>query len=227
MSKIKLAIADDNKMFREATIKLIETERDLEVILEADNGKQLLEQLQTITPDIILMDIQMNVMDGFEATKAVNELYPTIKIIALTLCDNGNNITEMYKLGVQSLIGKEEHYDELFFAIRAVNNGGCYMTTKCKEIIQSKLNEQLLKDDSKDISILKKLTPAELKVLWYVSQFKSVKEIAELLSRSPNTVNNHEVNIRQKLNIHGKSSLLQYALNIKERLIFANGEVKF
>jgi DNA-binding NarL/FixJ family response regulator len=143
MSKIKLAIADDHKTFRKAVIKLIETEKDLEVVLEAENGKQLLELLLTkVTPDIILMDIQMTVMDGFEATRAVNELYPTIKIIALTLYDNGANIMEMYKLGVQSLIGKEEHYGELFFAIRAVNNGGCYMTTKCKEIIQSKLTEQ-------------------------------------------------------------------------------------
>jgi len=227
MSKIKLAIADDNKIFREATIKLIETERDLEVILEADNGKQLLEQLQTITPDIILMDIQMNVMDGFEATKAVNELYPTIKIIILTLDDNGANIIEMYRLGVQSLIGKEEHYNELFFAIRTVGNGGCYMTTTCKEIIRSKLNEQPLKDFSKNFSTLKQLTAAELKVLWYVSQFKTVREIAELLCISPNTVNNHEGNIRHKLNIQGKSSLLQYALNIKEKLIFGNREVKF
>ena len=226
MSKIKLAIVDDHKMFRESTVKLIETEKDLEVVLEAENGMQLLEQLKTITPDIILMDIQMNVMDGFEATKVVNELYPTIKIIVLTLYDNGTNIIDMYRLGVQSLIGKEEHYNELFLAVKTVSNGGCYMTTTCKEIIQAKLNEYTLNDNSKDVSALAHLTITELKVLWYVSQIKSVKEIAGLLSISPNTVNNHEVNIRHKLNIHGKNSLLQQALNVKERLIFANGEVK-
>ncbi|MDZ4810039.1 MAG: response regulator transcription factor [Bacteroidota bacterium] len=72
MNKIKLAIADDHKWFRKSIIKLIVTENDLDVVLEAENGKHLLEQLQTITPDIILMDIQMTVMDGFEATKAAH-----------------------------------------------------------------------------------------------------------------------------------------------------------
>lgn len=77
MSTIKLAIVDDDKIFRESIIKLIGTDKDLEVVLEASNGKQLLEQLKTTTPDIILLGIQMNVMDGFEATKKVNELTAT------------------------------------------------------------------------------------------------------------------------------------------------------
>lgn len=226
MSKIRIAIADDHKIFRESIIKLIATDEDLEVILEAENGKQLLEQLKTITPDIILMDIQMDVMDGFEATRQINELYPSIKVIILTLYDNEANIIEMYRLGIQSLIGKEEHYDELFLAIKTVSTGGCYMTTTCKEIIQQKLNEYKLNNCSKDTSTLTQLTAMELKVLWHVVQFKTVREIAELLSISPNTVNNHEVNIRRKLGIHGKNSLLQYALNIKQNLIFVNGEIE-
>ncbi len=227
MSKIKLAIVDDHKGLRESIIKLIETDTDLEVVLEAENGSQLLGQLKTVTPDIILMDIQMDVMDGFEATKKVNELYPDIKIIVLTLYDNEANIIEMYRLGVQSLIGKEDHYNELFMAIKTVSNGGCYTTTMCKEIIQAKLNEYTLNNNSKDISALSQLTATELIVLWYVSQFKTVKEIAELLSTSPNTINNHEANIRHKLTLRGKNSLLQYALSIKERLIFVEGVVNF
>jgi DNA-binding NarL/FixJ family response regulator len=226
MRKIRIAIADDHKMFRESITKLIATDEDMEVILEAESGKQLLEQLKTRTPDIVLMDIQMEEMDGFEATKKVNELYPTIKIIILTLYDNESNIIEMYRLGVQSLIGKEEHFNELFLAIRTVSNGGCYMTATCKEIIQQKLNEYKLNNCSKDTSTLTQLTAMELKVLWHVVQFKTVREIAELLSISPNTVNNHEVNIRRKLGIHGKNSLLQYALNIKQNLIFVNGEIE-
>jgi DNA-binding NarL/FixJ family response regulator len=226
MRKIRIAIADDHKMFRESITKLIATDEDMEVILEAESGKQLLEQLKTITPDIVLMDIQMEEMDGFEATKKVNELYPTIKIIILTLYDNESNIIEMYRLGVQSLIGKEEHFNELFLAIRTVSNGGCYMTATCKEIIQQKLNEYKLNNCSKDTSTLTQLTAMELKVFWYVSQFKTVKEIAELLYTSPSTINNHEFNIRQKLALRGKNSLLQYALSFKDRLIFVKGAVK-
>jgi DNA-binding NarL/FixJ family response regulator len=141
ISKVKLAVVDDQKMFRKSIIKLLETDQNLEVVLEAENGKQLLEQLKTVTPDIILMDIQMNAMDGFEATKKVHELYPDLKIIELSLNDNEANIIEMYRLGVQSIIAKEENQNELFMAIKAVSNGGCYTTSICQKIIQEKLNE--------------------------------------------------------------------------------------
>lgn len=227
MSKIKLAVVDDSKSFRESIIRLIEPDTNLEVVLEVENGRQLLEKLQNITPDIILMDIQMAEMDGFEATKKVNELYPDLKIIVLTVYDNEINIIEMYRLGVQSLIRKEEHYEELFAAIKTVSDGGCYMTTTCKKVIQAKLNDYALNNNSISTSALTKLTSTELKVLWYVSQFNTIKEIADLLSISPSTINNHEANIRQKLNIRGKSSLLQYALSVKEKLIFVKGGVKF
>ncbi|MCX8489456.1 MAG: response regulator transcription factor [Cyclobacteriaceae bacterium] len=96
MTKIKIAIVDDNKQFRNAIKTLFKTERDLEIILEADNGARLLEQLETEQPEIILMDIRMPKMNGIETSKKVIELYPQIKIITFSQYDYESNIVQMY-----------------------------------------------------------------------------------------------------------------------------------
>ena len=139
MSKIKIAIVDDNKQFRRAIRVLFKTELDLEIIVEADNGVHLLEQLKTDQPDIILMDIRMPRMNGIEASRKVRELYPKIKIITFSQYDCEANIVEMFIIGVKSFIGKDDSPDELLRAIRTVSTSGSYMTDLATEIIQRKL----------------------------------------------------------------------------------------
>lgn len=127
MTKINLAIADDCEQFRKAIIRLIHLENDLEVSFEAENGLHLLEELKNKTPDVILMDISMPVMNGIEATDKIKELYPDLKIIAYSQYDIEANISQMYIHGVESFIGKEDDPQELFKAIRIVHirNGIC------------------------------------------------------------------------------------------------------
>lgn len=108
MTKIKLALAEDHKEFRKAIKRLIHLEGDLEVILEAENGLHLLDQLKAKTPNIILMDIRMPKMNGIEATVRIKEEYPEIKIIAFSQYDQEENIIEMNIHGVKSFIGKED-----------------------------------------------------------------------------------------------------------------------
>jgi two-component system NarL family response regulator len=230
MSKIKIAIADDNKQFRRAIKALFKTERDFEIILEADNGVHLLEQLKTEQPDIVLMDIRMPRMDGIEASKKVKEIYPNIKIITFSQYDYESNIVEMYAIGVKSFIGKGDSPDELFKAIRTVHTSGSYMTDLATGIIQRRLAYKAKESNNIQVDFdctpLLKLTQRELEVLWHVSQLKSMKEIAELLFISLPTVNNHEANIRHKLNIHGANSLQRYSLSAKDKLICADGIVE-
>lgn len=124
MTKIKLAIADDSEKFRKAIIRLIHFEHDLEVILEAENGVDLITQLETGSPDVILMDIRMPVMDGIVATDKIKQLYPHLKIIAYSQYDQEENIIKMNIHGVKSFIGKEDEPEELLKAIRIVHDGG-------------------------------------------------------------------------------------------------------
>ena len=224
MDKIKIAIADDHKDIRKALNIAFNTEKSLEVVLTAENGIDLLEKLQRVKPEIIIMDIRMPKMDGIEATDQVLALYPNIKIIAYSQYDYESNIIKMYTHGVRSFVGKEDGTDELFKAIKIVADGGAYLTENAFEIIQRNLIGIQSKDF--DCSSLLKLSQRELEVLWHVSQLKSVKEIAELLFISLPTVNNHEANIRHKLNVHGANSLQQYSLNVKDKLILIDGIIK-
>jgi DNA-binding NarL/FixJ family response regulator len=227
MKKIKLAIADDHLELHQAVTLLLNTQADFEIVLHAENGLDLLEKLEIFKPDIVLMDIKMPKMNGIEATDKVLEQYPEIKIIAFSLYDNEANIVDMYLHGVKSFIGKEDPNQELFKAIRIVYDGGAYMTELSISIVQKHLTDISKNHNSQfDNHLVMQLSDAELKVLWHTCQHKSIKEIAEALFVSHHTVNNHHYNIRHKLNIQGRSSLLRYALSIKERLIMVDGKVK-
>lgn len=225
--KIKIAIAEDHEMARMALTRFLHTEDDFTVVLQACNGLELLEKLRLVRPDIILMDIRMPLMDGFEATGQVLPLYPEIKIIALSQYDFEENIVDMYLLGVKSFIGKEDSPNELLRAIRTVYGGGAYMTDLSISIVQKHLSN-ISKNPQKDFDsrAISQLSHAELKVLWHTSHHKSTKEIAETLFISWHTVSNHQAAIRHKLNITGRNSLLRYALNVKDILTMIDGRVE-
>jgi DNA-binding NarL/FixJ family response regulator len=227
MSKIKLAIAEDYKPFRHRIVEVLNQEVDFEVVLQADNGKELLENLETMQPDIVLMDIRMPVMDGIEATDKIRRAYPQIKIIAFSQYDDEGNIIEMNIHGVKSFIGKNDDIEELLKAIRIVYIGGAYMTEHAARIVQNHLRSVALQAENEvtlpEIEHLTKLSDLELEILWHVSCHKSMKEIATIFSVSPNTINNREAGLRKKLNLNGKGKLLEYALSIKRHLRQLNG----
>lgn len=203
MSKIKLAIADDSEKVRKAIIRLIQLENDLEVILEAENGLHLLEQLRTTTPDVILMDIRMPVMNGIEATDYIKKLYPDQKIIAFSQYDQEENIIEMNIHGVKSFIGKGDDIEELFKAIRIVHDGGIYMTTRSAQIVQN-----YLKRATAETKCPYELTEQESKLLKGICQGLSSTELAELIHKSPRTVEKYRLDLYKKFNVTNKEQLI-------------------
>src|SRR5882724_10682819 len=116
---IKIAIADDHKIFRRSVLLLLKREAGIKVIAEANDGEELLSQLQLGLPDIILMDLRMPRMDGFEATKIVRGKYPGIKVIVFTTFDIESNIVELSRLGIKSFLSKES-CEELARVIKIV-----------------------------------------------------------------------------------------------------------
>jgi DNA-binding NarL/FixJ family response regulator len=220
MVKIDLAIADDNELTRDALIKIFQFERDMDVVLVAENGADLLSKLAAIKPEIILMDINMPVMDGIEATKKVLVHYPYVKVIVHTQFDMDHNIIEMYRAGVKSFISKTGSIAELVNAIRLVHGGGSYITDKTLSIFKKYLeytptpkNKIVISEEN-----FSKLSVVELRVLWHTASMKPIKQIASELHVSPHTINNHQYNLRKKFNLYGRNALVQYALSIRSQL---------
>jgi DNA-binding NarL/FixJ family response regulator len=207
MNKIKIALADDNKQFRSSIKILFKTERDLEVIFEADNGVQLLEQLKTEQPEIILMDIRMPKMNGIEASKKVIELYPKIKIITYSQYDYESNIVQMYIVGVKSFIGKDDRPEELLKAIRTVYTSGSYMTDMATEIIQRHLAYKV--KESNNIHLLENEQEKEF-IKMIIKGLSSV-EIALKVNKSPRTVEDMRKRLYSKFNIDCKEQLIALA----------------
>jgi DNA-binding NarL/FixJ family response regulator len=212
---IKLGIAEDHNQFRKALKRLIHTEKDIEVILEADNGHDLIEKLRDVQPDIVLMDIRMPIMNGIEASLILKERYPAIKVIAFSQYDQENNIIEMNINGVKSFIGKEDHYEELFKSIRIVYSGGVYMTDRSAAIVQKHLSKNANVEHSQ-IS-LPEISESERRLIKDIVNGLSSTEIAKTIGKSPRTVEDMREKIYRKFNVVNKEQLI--ALVSKHNLV--------
>lgn len=208
MTRIKIAIVDDNKQFRNAIKTLFKTERDLEITLEADNGVHLLEQLKKVQPEIILMDIRMPKMNGIEASKKVIELYPKIKIITFSQYDFESNIVQMYIMGVKSFIGKDDRPEELLKAIRTVYTSGSYMTDMATGIIKRNLAYKA--KESNNIHLLENEPEKELVKM--IIKGLSSGEIATKINKSSRTVDKMRERLYHKFNINCKEQLIALAV---------------
>lgn len=208
MSRIKIALADDNQQFRNSIKILFKAERDLEIVLEADGGIQLLEQLKTEQPEIILMDIRMPKMNGIEASKKVLELYPKIKIITFSQYDYEANIVQMYIIGVKSFIGKDDGPEELLKAIRTVYNSGAYMTDMATEIIKRNLAYKA--KESNNIHLLE--SEQEKELVKMIVKGLSSKQISVKINKSSRTVDKMRERLYHKFNINCKEQLIALAV---------------
>lgn len=215
--KIRLAIAEDFINLQDALIKSFSHEPEIEIVLMANNGEDLLAKLKVLNqlPDIVLMDIRMPVMNGIVATDRVLAEYPSIKVIAFSVYDNKANIIDMYMHGAKGFVAKDRGFSEVAKAIKMVRDGHSYVTSEALEVIQHYLKKIKLTEDQKitlDLELANQLSTVELKILYHTAQFKSLKQLSELLCKSPATINNQQATIRSKLGLKGRKSLLQFAV---------------
>jgi DNA-binding NarL/FixJ family response regulator len=203
MTRIKLALADDNESFRKALIRLLHLEPDFEVIAEAKDGIDLLQKLEVYTPDIVIMDVRMPNMDGIESTRRIREVYPHLKVVAYSQYDIEDNIIKMNIEGVKSFIGKEDEPQELFLALRVVHKGNVYMTSRVAHIIQ-----RHLKGSFKEKCPFQ-LTDMERILLNGINNGMSSTQLGEMICKSPRTVEKYVADMYRKFNITSKVELIK------------------
>lgn len=203
---IRLAITDDHALIREGLIRIISYEKDLEIVIESDSGEDLIKKLEKVTPEIILLDINMDKLDGVETLKIVKKRWPQIKIVILTVEKQKRKIKEVLKLGADGYVLKESAGEEITSAIRNVVAGGKYID---KSLMQTMFMEAMV---GKKGSELDELSDRELNVLIMLSQGMKNKEIADNLYLSEKTVKNYVTSIFRKINVEDRVHAAIYAL---------------
>lgn len=206
---LRVAITDDHMLFRKSLKLLINSFENMEVVVGASNGKDLLEKLETLSVDILLLDLQMPEMDGFETCRRVNELYPEIKILVLTLLDDAETIREVIKLGVQGYFTKNTDPSELKNAILKLNDDGFYFEKSLTSIIQ-----HILDDPSPELKNQHSLifSEREMQIVSLTLKEYSGTEIAVKLNISPKTVEKHKRNLMGKTGAKNFIGVITYAL---------------
>ena len=210
MSKIKIAIADDYKIFRDGLKVGLSSDENLEVMLEADNGEDLLKALETNTADVILMDLKMPIMDGMEATKAVRKKYPTIKVLVVTMYEDDKFIIHMMENGANGYLLKNAEPDEIIKSIYAVHENGYYFNDLVNKALLKKL---VLKNNLKpSFNQNVELTERELEVLKLICEEKTAAEIGKEIFLSPRSVEGIRQRLVEKVGVRNSAGLVMFAV---------------
>lgn len=215
MRSIRVLIVDDHTLVRDGIRALLGLTAGIEVVGEATNGKEALEKVRELVPDVVLMDLAMPVMGGLEATRRIRKEFPGTKVLALTQYDDSEYVVPVIEAGARGFVTKMAAFTELATAIQAVYQGDSYLSPTAAvalvEEYQLKTNTEAEKDN------YKLLTDREREVLKLVVEGHTAREIADILVVSPKTVEWYKTNLMSKLNIHSKTDLIKYA--IRKRII--------
>ncbi|MFA4853536.1 MAG: response regulator transcription factor [Bacteroidales bacterium] len=210
---VEIMIVDDHEIFRKGLVMVINKLKDVKVIAEARNGEEFLNMLDKIKPELVLMDIQMPVMNGIDATKAALQKYPNLKIVALSMFGEEEYLQNMVDAGVKGFLLKNISKEDLYRAIQLISEGKNYYSEELLLFFTRKYIQPPKQQESADVN----LTKRELEVLQLIAEGYTDAEIAEKLFISQRTVNGHRANLITKTGSRNTVNLLTYA--IKNKLV--------
>lgn len=202
MKQVCAIVVDDHKIFRESLTYVLESQANIKVVAQANNGKEFLDLLKSTTPDIVLLDIEMPIMDGIEATREALRLYPNLKILVLSMHNDEEFYSAMIDLGVKGFILKESDTVEVIKAVDEIVKGSLYFS---QELLLGLLKKR------KD-SVVVDLTQREQEVLSLIAKGLSNIEIGEKLFISARTVEKHRAELLLKTESKNSISLVVYAI---------------
>jgi len=205
---IRLLIADDHKLMREGLRALLAGESDIEVIGEAGDGRAIVKMVGKLSPDVVLMDISMPVLNGIEATRQIEDLSGSTRVIALSMHADRLFVQGMLKAGAAGYVLKDSAFDELAQAVRAVSSGQKYLSPGVAGVVVEgflNTNGAPAEDDGS-------LTPREREVLQLVTEGLPTRDIATQLHISVKTVETHRRSLMKKLDLFTVAELTKYAI---------------
>jgi DNA-binding NarL/FixJ family response regulator len=214
---IRVLLADDQQLLRAGFRMVLDAQPDIAVVGEAGDGQEAVEKAGETMPDVVLMDVRMPKRGGIEATKAIKELMPHIKILMLTISDEEADLYDAIKAGATGYLLKEVSIEEVGNAIRSVQTGQSLISPSMASKLLSEFATMVKRADEKQSVPQPRLTDREMEVLKLVAKGRNNRDIAKELFISENTVKNHIRNILEKLHLHSRMEAVVYA--VREKLL--------
>ncbi len=207
MDRIKVLVADDHTIFREGICALISRRKDLEIVGQAADGREAVDQVKALKPDVVLMDIAMAGMDGLQATEIIHRESPGVKVLVLTQYESKEYVFSLLRAGAAGYILKSSRIEELVGAIRTVaSQGGFIQPAVCQVLADG------LASGTEQVERPPLLTDREKQIVRLIAEGLSGHEIADQLSISAKTVVTHRANIMEKLGAHNTAEMIRNAI---------------
>ena len=209
MKPVNVILADDHRIVRKGLKAILEHEDDIDVVAEAENGREAVEVCKLIKPDVVLLDISMPGMNGLLATDEILESSPETKVLILSMYLDETYITEALRKGACGYLLKDCATGELVAAIKSVMRGETYLSPK----VTTRVVKQFINTKKGVVeTVFEVLSSRELQILQLIAEGKTTKCISEILALSPKTIDSHRVNIGRKLDLHDIASLVKFAI---------------
>jgi len=210
MKKVRIILADDHTVMRAGLRALLERQPGLEVVGEAEDGRQTVELACAHVPDVVVMDIAMPILNGVEATRRLIRQQPTISVVILSMYSDESYVMRALEAGAHAYLLKDSAVTDLIRAIEAVSQGKSFFSPKISRILAEEYVRALKQKGAADSYEL--LTSREREILQLLAEGKTNKEVATSLNISVYTAETHRGNILQKLNLHSSAELVLYAV---------------
>jgi DNA-binding NarL/FixJ family response regulator len=210
MKRHRTLIVEDHHLLRQGLASLIGALPDFEVVGEARDGREAVRQAIALQPDVVLMDLSMPGMNGFEATDQIRRRQPNVRVLALTAYKNDEYVREALRAGAEGYVLKDASYDELVAALRSVASGRRYISPEVSGQLVDKLLHRGLAPPP--ATPWDKLTPRERSIMKLVAEGRTNREAAEFLHVSPKTVEKHRASLMRKLGLRNAAELTLAAL---------------
>lgn len=209
MGELRILLGDDHTVLRHGLRKILEERRDWRVVAEAGNGRDAVREALALTPEVAILDIGMPLLNGIEATRQIVRRAPSVHVLILSMHSDQAYVTQAVQAGARGYLLKESAGAELLEAITAVAAGKSYFSQAVAQVVFDDYVKTLSQKGITDP--YDSLSEREREVLQLVAEGRSSKDIAELLSISPATVETHRAHLLQKLRLHNTVEVVRYA----------------
>ena len=214
-TQIKIAIADDHKIFRDGIKMALSNKDNLKILWEAEDGKDMMHKISIKMPDVLLMDIRMPEIDGINAIQILRKEYETVKIIVLTMYDDHQMITKMMEMGANAYLTKTTDPEEIYEAILTCMNDDYYFNDLVNAAVMGKLMQKKSVRQIYGDSLPVTFSEKEIKILQLLSEDKTTEEISKVIFLSPRTIETIRQNMKSKVNAKTIGGLIMYAMRNK------------